>query len=489
MRVTAVALLSVLALITAGCGGDSKGPAEGASVVSASAPAFVSINSDLRSDQWRAADDLLRKFPGRSQLLQSLTGLLTEAELDYEADIEPALGDELDFVWLDFAAGRSNVVGITQPDDEEALRRLVQKANASDESGEDVLIGEVGDWVVLSDTQAKIDRFGEQAGDEEKLADDAIFTDALDELPDDALVTAYGRGEDLFLAFQELAQGAAAAFQLQPNRRPEFLAAALAAEGDGLRLVGATRTEQEPESAPGAYESRLLEDVPGDAVAFFTLRGGQAFDSQLRQLEENPLYLQLLRELERELGFSLKQVLALLENEIALYVRPQVPLPELTLLLEAKNEAATRTAIDGVFTAISRAEPAQPCHEPGDQAGVAVRCIEFEDFALRSATFDGKAVVTTGARAIAEIRSPGEKLPDSDSFSEARDAAGLPDATPGFVWVDLEGLLPMLLGLADAADEDVPAEVGANLEPLQSLVAWAEQDGRTSSFSAFLEID
>jgi len=484
-----VGLLGALALMTAGCGGDSKAAADGASIVSASAPAFVAIDSNLDSDQWRATDDLLKSFPGRSQLLQFIRSeVLANAGLDYDADVEPALGDEIDLVWLDLGAGGENVVAITQPKDEDAFRQLVAKANRND-PGDDVLIGEVDGWLVLSDSQEMIDRFREQAGDEKKLADDPIFDAALGELPDDALVTAYARGEDLSLAFQELAQSAGVAFGLDPRRRPEFLAAALAAEGDGLRLVGASRTERGPASETDAYESKLLEGVPGDAVAFLTFRGDETFDRQRRQLDENPVYRELLRELERELGFSLEQILRLFENEIALYVRPQVPIPEITLLLEARNEAETRAALDDIISAIGRAATAQPCHEPEQQAGVEVRCIELEDFSIRSATFDGMGVVTTGAEAIRAIRSDNEKLPDDERFRRSRDAAGMPGETPGFVWVDLEGLLPMILGLADAAEEDVPPSVRANLAPLQSLLAWAELDGRTSSLSAFLEID
>jgi hypothetical protein len=120
---------------------------------------------------------------------------------------------------------------------------------------------------------------------------------------------------------------------------------------------------------------------------------------------------------------------------------------------------------------------------------VDVRCVEFEDFSIRSATFDGKAVITTGAQGIPELRSDGDKLPDDEGFKRSRGAAGVPDETPGFLWVDLEEILPMILGLADAAEEDVPPSIRANLEPLQSFLVWAELDGRTSSFSAFLEID
>ena len=96
-----------LALAVSGCGAKKQAAASGgAEIVPATAPGFISIDSDLSSDQWQQLDKLLRKFPSYPQLLaEARSSLKEEAGLDYESDIKPALGNEIDVVWLDFAAG------------------------------------------------------------------------------------------------------------------------------------------------------------------------------------------------------------------------------------------------------------------------------------------------------------------------------------------------------------------------------------------------
>ena len=100
-------------------------------------------------------------------------------------------------------------------------------------------------------------------------------------------------------------------------------------------------------------------------------------------------------------------------------------------------------------------------------------------------------VDTTGQRVIEEIRSGGPRLVDDDAFKSARDAAGMPDETAGFVWLDFEDGLPLVFGLAEASGDSgaISPEVRRNLEPLRSLVAWADRDGRTSTAELFLAID
>ena len=85
-----------------------------------------------------------------------------DLKLDWEQDVKAALGDEISLVWLDFKNQGENVVGITKPQDEEKFRAAVQKGNASDLSGDDLIVGEHEDWLLLSDSQAKIDRFKQQ---------------------------------------------------------------------------------------------------------------------------------------------------------------------------------------------------------------------------------------------------------------------------------------------------------------------------------------
>jgi hypothetical protein len=490
MRALRVIALVVLACALAGCGAEEKAATGGgAEVAPASAPVFISIDSDLGSSQWPTVDDLLHEFPGRPQLLNWLRSTLREEGLDYEQDVKPALGKEIDLVWLDLADGADNVVGLTQPKDEEAFRGLIAK---SDASGDDVVLREFRGWTVFAESEETIERFRDaavQPGD--KLADDGVFKDAMAELPDSALVKAYARGENLTRLLQQAVGSVGDVFSLTSEQRPEYVSAAFAAESDGLRLVGATRAETEPKTKPTVFASTLIDDVPGDAIAFLTFRGNDSFAKQVRS---SPTYRRNLKELEREFGgVPLEQLFAIFEAEVALYVRPATPFPEVTLLVAVDSDEPPEEEaflnVDTVMKVMMQFRDAQPCHAPKVEDGVTVSCVAFDKLEVRYAGFDEKVVVTTGQSPVAELRAGGTKLPDAEAFERAQRAADMPDETASFLWVDVAKALPMLTGLAQAAEDPIPPEVRANLEPLKSFVAWADAEGRTSSFSAFAEID
>jgi hypothetical protein len=486
VRFFQIAALLALALALSGCGAKDQAATGGAEIVPASAPAFVSIDSDLSSDQWQQVDELLQKFPARSMLVNELqSSLKADSGLDYEDDIKPALGDEVDLVWLDFENEGSNIVALTKPKDEDAFQRMLEKGNST---GPDELTCEKTDgWFVCADSQEKIDRFKAMPGGE-KLADDELFNDALAELPDEALVHVYVRGQSIVDALKDF-DLPGSPLPLGADQQPEFLSAALAAEGSGFRLVGSGRAANAPESRPEPFESTLLEDVPDDAVAFLTFKGGDEYQKQLDELEKNDAYRMGVREFERMLGVPLSSLLKLFENEVGLYVRPGSPIPEVTLLIEAPNEQEALKRVNAAVIALTKTVPAQPCHAPEEEAGVHVDCVGFENVELRTAAFDQKVVVTIGHGAIAKLRDEGDKLADDEGFNDARDAADMPAESVGFMWLDLEDGIPMVMGLAAASGGSIPAEIRENLEPLGSFLAWADSDGRSGSFTAFLEID
>jgi Protein of unknown function (DUF3352) len=489
VRLFRIALLVALALAVSGCGAKKQASASGgAELVSASAPAFISIDSDLSSDQWQQVDKLLEKFPGYEQALaEARSSVESESGLDYEKDFKPAMGDEVNLVWLDFANGGENVVFMTKPKDADAFRRLIEKANETE--SEQAVFEERDGWFFLSDTQEKLDRFREESASGEKLSDDAVFKDALAELPDEALVHIYARGESIVEALQSFP--GMAATPLRADQRPEFLSAALTAEGSGFRLVAAGRVEAEPKAQIEPFESKLLGDVPADAIAFLTFRGGDEFERQMEDLDKDDAYREGLDELQRMLGFRLDSLLSIFSHEVGLYVRPGSPIPEVTLLVDAPDEQEVVGRVNAAIEALTRALPAQPCHAPPEEAGVAVKCIDLGDVQLRTAAFDDKVVLTTGLDAISKLRGDGPRLGDDDGFASARDAAGMPNESVGFMWIDLEDGIPLILGLADASGTSIPAEIRANLEPLGAFLAWAEtdEDARAGSFTAFLQID
>ena len=497
MRLFRLALIGAAALALAGCGASEKASSGGAEIVPANAPAFVTVDSNADSSQWRQIEELLEKFPDGDQGIRLLRASFEEdMKLDWERDVKPALGDEISLVWLDVKGRGANVVAVTKPKDKEKFLAAVEKGNANMQQPGDkpLLVGELDDWLILSDSQANIERFKQQVPEGASLADDATYQDALAELPDDSLVAVFARGRELLQVIEDTALlPGGSLFQLQSGQRPEFIAAALAAQDEGLRFVTASRAEAEAANQVETFESKLLADVPGDAVAFVAFRGGDAFDRQLQQLQGEAMTGQALKEFEQMFGLKIDAITGLVKNEVALYVRAGTPFPEVTLLLEAPNEQQALTAVDLVVKQLIKDLPAQPCQEPEEQAGVKVNCVDLGQVSIRYAAFDGKVVITTGAQSIEEIRSGGPRLADDDAFKSARDAAGMPAETAGFVWLDFEDGLPLVLGLADASSGSnslpFPPAVRRNLEPLRSLVAWADRDGRTSTAELFLAID
>jgi hypothetical protein len=487
LRFLRIGVLVASAVVLAGCGAnDQASGADGAEVVPASVPVFVAIDSDLSSDQWSQVDELLSKFPARDDLIDDLRSSLKEDPgFDYEDDVKPALGDEVDLVWLDFENEGSNFVALTKPKDKDAFQSLIEKGNSS--GGDQVVCEETDSWFVCSETQALIDRFQALPGGE-KLADEELYNDALAELPDESLAHVYVRGESIVEALQDFAVPGSP-LPLSADQRPEYLSAALAAEGDGFRLVGTGRAAQETTGQTEPFESTLLDVVPADAVAFLTFKGGDAYQAQLEELEKNEAYRMGVREFERMLGIPLSSLLELFENEVGLYVRPGTPIPEVTLLIEAPNEQEALARVNRAVENLTKSIPTKPCNAPTEEAGVTVQCVDLGEVELRTAAVDGKVVVTIGQGAIAKLQDDGDKLADDEGFEDARDAAGMPAESVGFMWLDLEDGIPMIMGLSAASGGSIPAEIRENLEPLGSFLAWADSDGRSGSFTAFLQID
>ena len=127
-----VALAGALALLGGGCGGTETAGSGASGIVPAGVPAFVSVNTDPDSSQWNTVDQLASKFPDKQKAVDSAKKELRKEGFDWERDLKPALGPEVDIVWLDLANDGENVVGLLQPSDDEAFARAVKKGNEKD---------------------------------------------------------------------------------------------------------------------------------------------------------------------------------------------------------------------------------------------------------------------------------------------------------------------------------------------------------------------
>src|SRR6478609_2183263 len=122
--------MAVMALAAAGCGGTTAQVGSGASsIVPASAPAFVAIDADPNSAQWRTIDELASKFPDKQKAVDAFKQDMSKEDVSWDDDVRPVLQGEVDFVWLDFANHGRNFVMLMQPKSDAKFKQLIKKSS------------------------------------------------------------------------------------------------------------------------------------------------------------------------------------------------------------------------------------------------------------------------------------------------------------------------------------------------------------------------
>jgi hypothetical protein len=489
-RILLLVFIALVAGLVAGCGsgGSSSGtggssiPA-GASLVRAGAVAFVSIDSDTGSSEWQQLDELVHKFPGRDKAIAQIKDELMNEGVDYESDVKPALGPELDLAIARAGTEKSTwVVGLTKPDDPAKFEALVVKLNRNDRGDDNAVYRELeGGWYAISDSQLAITSV--LKGDQTALADDDTFKQAMGRLPGDALVKAYLDGQRANqLVSEEAKSGSSLGTASLGLDKLQYLAAALSAEDDGLHLRGASSGGNLGSSD---FASQLISGVPENALALLDFSGKGASDL-LDQLRTRPQFGDAAKELEEYLGITPDELMSVLGVELAFYVRPAGLIPEFTLALHPQDESAALEALDKV--AAHAAAMTGGHVESGAQGDHQVKTVDLGQFAIHYGSVgDSKIVVTTGLNGVADYGS-GSNLQDSADFKEAKDAAGMPDSTGDVVYIDVKNLVPLLEGFASLARGNLPQDVVENLRPLRSFLAWSEGGSASRTFHAFLEI-
>jgi hypothetical protein len=484
LRRHVVGLCCLVALVAAGCGGGEVGggaASPGAEFAPASVPAFVEINTDVDGDQWLKADALLDKFPGRQQLADSFFESLEE--LSWEQDVRPALGDALHIVWLDLQSEGDNFVGFTKPQDAAKFNALLECCDDPQAHRQ------IDGWTVFAETDALIDRF-EQARSSGSLADEDAFTDAMGELPEESIAKAYVSGAEVSRALREQLRSGGAPGQLAELGELEALAGGIAVEDDGVRVAGLVRSGTDLELDP--YEANLSVVLPAGALLYVSF--GQLEDGLKRALESagagTPGFQLQLGQLERALGLSLDDDLfPLFQNEGAIAVYEGTPTPTVSLVLEVDDEDKAREVLSRLGALAELGDAGTERTFDVDGLDATELDLAEEDISLFHAVVEGELIVSTTEEGLRAVLGDGDKLEADPVFTQARDAAELPNETVGFVYANLRDGLPYAFGFAGAEGEPVPPEVTENTRPLQSALLYSEQDGENVLLSGFLTIE
>lgn len=467
----ALALFGLLALLVAGCGGSTAatGSVPGsASLAPADSLAYVTLVTDEGSSQWQKADRLLSLFPGaRESLVGAVERALSDEELTWEGDVAPALGPEVVVVVL---ASQQPIV-LTKPDSEAKLSALLGTA------GEQSVHTRVADgWTAIAEEQSHLAAYTEAVG-RGTLERDAGFVSSFEGLPEEALARAWVDAAALSRDVQSLVEGAGSELDLGLDS----LSAAVSTEDDGIFL--GVVFEGPEGTGTTSYEPKLFGRVPGDAVAALSFGGTQG---ALDRIQSSVDVDAISGQLEDLLGISLDGIVDALSGEGVLYVRDGGgSIPEVTLVLAPPDPDDTYAMLEKLGARVADEGGGEVSTTTED--GLAVTVIAMGDLSLRYARLDSETViVTTGTTAIRTFRGDDEKLVDTSAFESAATRVELGDRTRGFVYVDIDGLVPFVEGLVGA--DAVPSDAREILGNLDSVILQTEGDGDITRATGFVRV-
>ena len=504
VMISAAAVAAATVLTAAGCGGAGGAPGSGAglgagaSVVPANTVAFVALDTDVSSGQWQAVDQLLQKFPAHDQLLTQLQKSFEQkTSLSWNDDVKPALGSELDVAVLPGASAsdKPQLVVLTQPADASKFSALLAKLKAGSNGGG--YSRQIGGWTVASDTTAALDAVQSATA---TLAADNTYQDANAHLAGDSLARAYANGTEAQQLLGSL-PGQSQVTQTTPTNRRARLgnatgpavapqsfqwgAADVVAVDGGLKVEAFARSaapvaailqqSTDAQTPIQPYTAHLVDEIPAGAlfVADFQVAQGEF---ELSDPAKLPKPIQQLLQAAPQLSGQLDSILG---GETAIYVRPSLPVPEVTLVTQPADTQAAVDALDSIVAALKAAAPGATGPLGALLANVQVY----------HALLGGELVVSTSQQGIDDFRSAGPRLSADPVFTGAMQAADVPQQTTGFVYVNLEATLPLVEGIAALAGVTLPPALqGSGLKPLQTLTAFADRTRDESSFTVFLAV-
>lgn len=284
-----LALTAALALIAAllllpGCGSSDKKTKSAAGGATGEAlsyfpakPGLVAlIETDPNGAQIKAAEDLLKRFPGSDALLQKLKAEIDKTGVDFDRDVKPLLGNDV-ALGTGGSGGLSSLLISFVANDQAKLKALIArqlKAGKLKKSGEHggatvyadgrtTVVAVQGATVVIADTvaivSAALDRHDKGGG----LTVDAFDKPFSGDIPKDGLVRISGNAPALLAS-----PGAATARRVPWVAALGAFAVSLKAESGAVTLDARVDTshgdlsEADLPIAPGSDSAPLAGDGP-----------------------------------------------------------------------------------------------------------------------------------------------------------------------------------------------------------------------------------
>lgn len=463
MRVR-LAGVAVLAVLAAGCGGGGGGGSSSSadSIVPTSALAFATIDTDTSSAQVSSALGILKKFPIEPRAEQQLRASINRSGVDFNA-LTSSAGSELDIAVIN-VNGQPQALGLAKPSDEKAFDAQLDKTST--------LHTTTKGWTVFSDKQATLAAFKKQSGS--TIADDATYQAAIKSLPSDAVIRFYASpaAENALLNAAKRQNLPSASLGKLPTA--EWFAGALTSQDGAFKLEVHTKSAS---TQALSKSNPLAGKIPAGSLVALAINGGGATKTLPAATQEQ------LSVIGQQVGVDLPALISALNGPVIAYVKPGIPLPEVTLAAQPPHPQEAAKAVGSLLARLAKGAKAVPT--PVD--GGTLDKLDLGPVALYYGVNNGQLVVTDSNNAIAELNGSVGRLTGDAVFKEAKDGAGMPDSAQTFVFLDIKDALPALSGFAQLANQSLPPQVENNLRPLRSALLYGSSDNKIGSFVAYVK--
>jgi hypothetical protein len=485
-RAASLAALSLLVALVAGCGGGAaSGDADPASAVPANALLYAEVaiqpEGDLREDALDAVGKVLNTEDPEGKLREYLDKAFAEsgdADLDYDKDIKPWLGERAALFLGTRLDGDGDptgaaIVDVTNGDDAMgSIRRGAEAEGATLEkrshngvdyevdTKEDTAAGVVDDELLLIGPEAEV----KAAIDAQKgasLAEADRYKDGVDALEDERLAHFYLDTRAFFrLAMQESPndQDAQMLKQLFPVDKLPPVVGSFQANGERLALDVAMKSENLKDLGPlaagwGGGSTPLLEELPGDAwAAFGTPKYGETLKQTLNAYAGMLGGPAMKQQLQRQFGIDIDTDVLDWIGDVALFVRGDTlqSLDGAAVIEVTDSSKAERgfTKLVGLLQAAGGVQP-RPVEVDGADTAFSVSSPDLPKPIVMARSSE-RVVIAYGGQAAKAAFSPSTKLGDSEVYSAAKDSLG--DIEPALLLS-----MPAVLKLVDASGQTDPS--------------------------------
>ena len=464
-------------VVLAGCGGGAaSGEGDPATIVPADAMLYTEVvvrpEGPLREDALDAAGKVLVSDDPEAKL-RELFDRTFDGDLDYGRDVEPWLGERA-AVWLSPAAREDDPgvillaatdAGLARESLEAALDRngstVRERAHRDrdyvvDDDG--VAVGVVGDFVAIGrepNYKRTID-----AAEGDSLAETDEYADAVDELADERLAHFWVDTGAVLSRAREAKQVAT----LVPLEDMPPVAGSLTADGDHLGLEARVRSAGSFEPLLEGGSTPLLQALPGDSWAAMGWSDvGEGLRRTVDGIGGAIGGLVVRRQLQDEFGLDLDRDLLDWIGDVGFFVRGTTPSTlDGGVVIQPSDEGAAADAFGRIVGAVQ--VEAKLRAEPVDVAG-ADQAFELrgEERPIVIARGSGLVVITVGRAAAEAALGSGDRLGDTDLYSEAEELVGMePSALVS---------MPAVLELVQAHGPDAEFEAARPYLEAYSVVA------------------